>query len=225
MAQRFLKVKNFERYQHYKHRNPPWIKLHLDILDDSDFLAMPDASKWHYIGLLLIASRHGNDIKPDWNYIKNRLGLTETIDLSKRFLKDHVLASNASTRMLPTNLKVGDSETETETETETDYAAVPLERVVELWNTTPGLKQAEHVTGPIRDRIKARIKEHPEEAWFVDYFSRIAGSDFLTGRKTDFVATLDWAMGPKNMAKVLNGNYTNRTVPLKTIPKSMVDLL
>jgi len=30
----FLAVKNFERFQHYKDRNPPWIKLHAAVLDD-----------------------------------------------------------------------------------------------------------------------------------------------------------------------------------------------
>lgn len=115
-----LRIKNFEKYQHYKQRNPPWIKLHLEILDDPDFLALPDASKWHYIGLLLIASRHGNDIKPNWKYIQNRLGLTSKVDLSRRFLKEHVLASNAIHKALSINSEFGDSETETEAETEAE---------------------------------------------------------------------------------------------------------
>jgi len=102
MAQRFLSIKNYKEYQHYKHRNPPWIKLHLSILDDPDFLSLPDASKWHYIGLILLASRHENTIKPDMSYIKNRLGLTEKLNLTSCFLRDHVLASNAS-KVLLTN--------------------------------------------------------------------------------------------------------------------------
>lgn len=113
MAQKFLSIKNFGEYQHYKNRLPPWIKLHLSILDDADFLRMPDASKWHYIGLLLLASRHENSIKVDSEYIKNRLGLTVKLDLSQRFLKDHLLASDASKRLLLTQ-ENADSETETE---------------------------------------------------------------------------------------------------------------
>jgi hypothetical protein len=112
MAKRFLSIKNYEQYQHYKQRNPPWIKLHLSILDDPDFLDLPDASKWHYIGLLLLASRHENAIKPDFNYIKNRLGLNAKLDLTQRFLKDHVQASSASTKALLTNSEIGGSETE-----------------------------------------------------------------------------------------------------------------
>lgn len=129
MSKRFLSIKNYGQYQHYKQRNPPWIKLHLSLLDDPDFLDLPDASKWHYVGLLLLASRHENAIKPDLNYIKNRLGLTVKLDLTQRFLKDHVQASNASIRsmtMLPTKNEIGGSETETETEAETEAEKTPL---------------------------------------------------------------------------------------------------
>jgi DNA-binding NarL/FixJ family response regulator len=30
-------VKNFERFQHYKDRSPPWIKLYNELLDDYEF--------------------------------------------------------------------------------------------------------------------------------------------------------------------------------------------
>ena len=29
-----LRVRNWERYQHYKERNPPWIKLYVELLDE-----------------------------------------------------------------------------------------------------------------------------------------------------------------------------------------------
>ena len=28
------RVKNWSKFQHYKNRNPPWIRLHVEILDD-----------------------------------------------------------------------------------------------------------------------------------------------------------------------------------------------
>jgi hypothetical protein len=30
---RYLRVKNWSEFQHYKDRNPPWIKLHRTLLD------------------------------------------------------------------------------------------------------------------------------------------------------------------------------------------------
>jgi hypothetical protein len=32
-----IKIRNWEEHQHYKNRNPPWIRLHKKILDDPDF--------------------------------------------------------------------------------------------------------------------------------------------------------------------------------------------
>ena len=40
-----LRVKNWGQFQHYKSRNPPWIKLHRNILDNYEFSCLPVASK------------------------------------------------------------------------------------------------------------------------------------------------------------------------------------
>lgn len=89
---RYLSIKNFEKFQHYKHRNPPWIRLHVELLDDADFLKLPDATKWQYVGMLLLASRHENRIFNDESYIRNRLGLMTKLDVTSRYMKTHVLA-------------------------------------------------------------------------------------------------------------------------------------
>ena len=48
--------KNWKDFQHYKHRNPPWIKLHKSLLDNYEFHSMSDASKSLALCLWLIAS-------------------------------------------------------------------------------------------------------------------------------------------------------------------------
>lgn len=40
-----LRVKNWEQFQHYKDRSPPWIKLHKSLLDDYQFHCLPVASR------------------------------------------------------------------------------------------------------------------------------------------------------------------------------------
>ena len=52
MAGLKYRVKNWSKFQHYKNRNPPWIRLHVEILDDykadgteNDFHALPDKDK------------------------------------------------------------------------------------------------------------------------------------------------------------------------------------
>jgi hypothetical protein len=64
----FFSVKNFNEFQHYKDRTPPWIKLYNAILDDHSFALLPDDTKWHLVGIWLLASRCDNRVPcdPDW---------------------------------------------------------------------------------------------------------------------------------------------------------------
>lgn len=51
-----LKPKNWDKFQHYKDRCPPWIKLHRDLLNDKEFMRLPLASKALAPLLWLLAS-------------------------------------------------------------------------------------------------------------------------------------------------------------------------
>jgi hypothetical protein len=51
-----LTPKNWDNFQHYKHRSPPWIKLHKNLLDDMAFQRLPVASKAIAPMLWLLAS-------------------------------------------------------------------------------------------------------------------------------------------------------------------------
>lgn len=41
----YLRVKNWREFQHYKDRNPTFVKLHLNLLNDVEYLALPDKAK------------------------------------------------------------------------------------------------------------------------------------------------------------------------------------
>ena len=47
----FFSVTNYDSQQHYKDRGPTWIKLYNRLLDDYGFAQLPDAAKWHLIGI------------------------------------------------------------------------------------------------------------------------------------------------------------------------------
>ena len=51
-------VKSWDRFQHYRDRNPPWVKLHKQFLDDFDFHSLPVASRALAPMLWLLASEH-----------------------------------------------------------------------------------------------------------------------------------------------------------------------
>lgn len=75
-------VKNFEKFQHYKDRSPPWIKLYNELLDDYDFGLLPDASKLHLVAIWLLASRFNNKIPLDPKWIARKISATSTVDLT-----------------------------------------------------------------------------------------------------------------------------------------------
>jgi hypothetical protein len=70
--------KNWNNFQHYKHRSPPWIKLHRNLLDDMHFQRLPIASKALAPMLWLLASE-ANDgvIQKTTEEIAFRLRMTE----------------------------------------------------------------------------------------------------------------------------------------------------
>lgn len=80
---RFLAVKNFERFQHYKDRGVfSWIKLHKSLLSDYDFQALPDKSKAHLMLIwLLVSQRNDRRIPDDPRWVAQKIGATDKIDL------------------------------------------------------------------------------------------------------------------------------------------------
>jgi hypothetical protein len=83
MEEAYLSVPNWEEYQHYTKRSPPWIKLHNKLIEDYDFECLPDASKAHLVLIWLLASRCNNKIKPDAKWIARKIGATEPVNLMK----------------------------------------------------------------------------------------------------------------------------------------------
>ncbi len=157
---RHLSIKNFDKFQHYKHRNPPWIKLHLELLDDADFLRLPDATKWQYVGLLLLASRHENQIFNDEIYIKNRLGLTGKLDLSARFMKGHVLARcKQDASILHTNADSEKSQSREETEKSRDRGEAETEERQSRGEDTPA------AVVPTSRRPRSPVKPMTGDVW------------------------------------------------------------
>lgn len=80
MAQ-FIRIKNWEHYQHYKDRNPPWIKLHQDLMTDDCWVMANDAQKALIISIMMLAARMDNNIPNNPIYIKKVAHLDAEPDL------------------------------------------------------------------------------------------------------------------------------------------------
>jgi hypothetical protein len=123
---RMLRVKNFERFQHYRDRNPTWIKLYNALLDDYAFACLSDAGKAHLIMVWLLASRYDNRIPADMVWIGKRINATETVDIpalvSSGFLEEYDCASNT----VPDGYGSAIPERERELEGEKETPLTPL---------------------------------------------------------------------------------------------------
>jgi hypothetical protein len=79
----YLAVKNYERFQHYRDRLPPWIKLYNTLLDDYAFIELPETARIHLVLLWLVASRHENRIPYDLKYLTRAIHAKSRIDIPR----------------------------------------------------------------------------------------------------------------------------------------------
>jgi hypothetical protein len=115
----WLRIKNWERHQHYKDRRPPWIKLHQSLLDDYEFSRLQDASKAHLMLIWLLASREDGRVRNDATWIGQRICATSPVDVQALVESGLLVLEHDTSGALATREQVaprGRGETEAETE-------------------------------------------------------------------------------------------------------------
>lgn len=79
----YLRVKDWEKFQHYKDRNPPWIKLDTQTFSNYDFQRLQDASKLLAVCIWTLASRYKDPklglVPNDLEYIKRQCNLGDFV--------------------------------------------------------------------------------------------------------------------------------------------------
>ena len=85
----YIQIVNWATFQHYKDRNPPWIKLHTEILTDYNFYCLQDDSKLLLILLGLLASKLDNKIPDDPEWIKEQIHVGK-VDLQPLYDKGFI---------------------------------------------------------------------------------------------------------------------------------------
>jgi hypothetical protein len=208
-----MKIKNWSKFQHFKDRKPPWVKLYRDLLDDIEWHELDPKAAKVLVMLWLIASEDEGSIPPN-KQLAFRLRMSEKeteVCISKL---SHWLEQDDN-NVISTRYQDDAPETETETEKKTeteiicppggepldgnklpgcDHKAVialyhqnlPTLRKVEVWNETR--------KGYLRQRWREVAAELAEQkpitgqdvlTWWADFFSHIGTSKFLTGRVND----------------------------------------
>lgn len=78
----FIRVRNWEKFQHYKDRSAPWIKLYRDMMDSALWVMSSDASKLLAMCTMFLAVRNDNKIPLDIPYIRRVCHLETDPDFS-----------------------------------------------------------------------------------------------------------------------------------------------
>ncbi len=79
---KFLAVRNWQKFQHYRDRNPQWIKLYGELLDDHNFLSLPEPAQAQLMKLWILASRRNNRLPADARTLKVLIGASGKLHLS-----------------------------------------------------------------------------------------------------------------------------------------------
>lgn len=220
-----LVPKNWERFQHYRDRCPPWIKLHRDLLNDRAFIMLPTASKAlaPLMWLLASESRDGSfDASVEELEFRLRMPAGE-IKSGLKALIEHGFFLNDSTMLAPCLQdaipeREGETETEREGETElepkgscaSEDAPLVASEVLEGWNELAGslgLAKVRKLTDARRRKVNAQAKRFSIADWQI-VFSKIAGSPFLRGEnRNGWRCDFDFILSENNFVKILEGKY------------------
>ena len=130
-----ISIRNWKKFQHFKDRRPPWIKVYRALLEDRDISALSDKTFRVLVGLWLLASED-QDMEgklPSVDDIAFRLRLSKPcVDKALCELVSFVYQDDIN--VIPKVGQVVPPETETETETETEKEKrQTCARLFEIW--------------------------------------------------------------------------------------------
>jgi hypothetical protein len=213
MAQ-VIALRGWERFQHYKDRDPPWVKFYRDILTSESWVLGTDASRLLQVASILLAARYGNKIPARYDLVKK----VANLDLSEKQYRDaieHLAATNfveiqecsdapeSLVHLASKSLAKCSSEAETEkSREETDKTPLPPkgaagdpqlhEQIIAVYHEIlPDLPAVRDWPERRRRKLEARITERVKAGKPADkpeywraLFSNVQASDFLCGRKS-----------------------------------------
>lgn len=77
----YVAIKNWEKFQHYAKRTPPWIKLHTSLLTDYEYNSLSTEYRLTIVLLWLYAAKVDNYIPLDNSYVANEIKLPNMVPL------------------------------------------------------------------------------------------------------------------------------------------------
>ncbi|TQV80332.1 hypothetical protein [Denitrobaculum tricleocarpae] len=210
--QQYILPKGWKDFQHYKDRDPKWIKLHLSLLNDYKFRRMTETQQLICIKLWLLFAEQNQDLALDTRFISGRMGISSivlgrviSVLVSNDFIElvdkpaSEVLAEryqNASPkRVRDKNTPIVPSEGD----------SPDLQECLDTWNTMAkanGLPTAS-LTDKRRKALRARLKDHGLED-FAKAVQQIPADAFRLGKNDRrWKANIDYLLRPDSITKLL----------------------
>jgi len=227
-----IRPKNWGSYQHYKDRDPTWIKLHKRLLDDYEFQCLPLASRALAPMLWLIASEDKDgwfDANPKKLAFRLRCSENEMRDALKALIDAGFfeLETGASDPLAeservasPENKRQVTSLEQDQTEKNARSAgADELEPAFEAYNLVAeelDWPKAQALTPKRRAALKARLSEVGGLSGWRAAMAKARASPFLRGESgrdkahEKWVPDLDFFLQQSAFTKLMEGKYDDR---------------
>ena len=186
-----MRIKNWSKFQHFKDRKPPWVKLYRDLLDDIDWHELDAQASKVLVMLWLIASEEDGNI-PATKTLAFRLRMTEkqTIDCLNKL--SHWLEQD-DISVISEKYQSDSLETETETEAykekekETKKIQAPDGVSPDVWDSFVAQRKASRavITETV---IKSIQREANKAGWTLEQALAECAARGWRGFKADWVA-------------------------------------
>lgn len=188
---KYLRLIEWRKYQHYKNRNPPWIKLHRDLLTSYVWTVLDDASRSLAIACMILASETDNKIPLDRDFIQRRGQFKKRPDIRQlvkvgfaEVFEDQQVIQDASEMLANASKLHPNHSPETERETEVEK---------EIYISAPKRKSKV----PFPEDFKPS-SEHYELA-----------RTLMVDCDSQWVQMKDWALGNGTMKANWNATFSN----------------
>jgi hypothetical protein len=151
------RIRSWEKFQHFKDRRPPWIKLYRDVLDDMEWHELDPAASKVLVMLWLIASEDDGKL-PDSKKLAFRLRMSEkdiisAISQLSHWVEQVDITCDIADGNSPISERYQDDRLETERETETE----------ERQSDTAKPKRTRKTALPENFEISDRVREWANE--------------------------------------------------------------
>ena len=159
-----MKIKNWSKFQHFKDRKPPWVKLYRDVLDDLEWHELDPLASKVLVMCWLIASEDEGCL-PNTKTLAFRLRMTEKQTLESINRLSHWLEQD-DIDLISEQYQTDSLETERETETKREkkatVVACPPDVSESVWSDWLQLRKAKKA--PVTQTVVNSAAKEAEKA-------------------------------------------------------------